>query len=135
MTLGPPSSPNKACFRAQIYHCTTLVGKLHGKARALFQNTGDTCRKKGFSKLARLKEAYVNESKLALAMEVFGFFTELSQGNNSLVVFESKLCPTFERFALVGCALPEVLQVMFQVRGLHPECSKLEESLCDGSRK
>ena len=25
MTLGPPSSPNKACFRAQIYHCPTDI--------------------------------------------------------------------------------------------------------------
>ena len=23
MTLGPPSSPNKACFRVHIYHCPT----------------------------------------------------------------------------------------------------------------
>ena len=51
------------------------------------------------------------------------------------MVFESKMRHAFERFALVGCALPEVLQVMFQVCGIHPKYSKLEESLRDGSRK
>ena len=56
-------------------------------------------------------------SELALAMEVFGFFKELAQRNDLLVVFESKLRHAFERFALVDCTLPEVLQVMFQVRG------------------
>ena len=55
-----------------------LVGKLHGEAGALFWNTGELYCKQGFAKLARLKEAYANESELALAMEVFKFFTELS---------------------------------------------------------
>ena len=55
-------------------------------------NTGDTYHKKGFSKLAWLKEAYANESELALAMKMFGFFADLSQGDDLLVVSESKLC-------------------------------------------
>ena len=66
---------------------------------------------------------------------MFEFFTDLSQGDNLLVVSESNLRHAFDRFALAGCPLPGVLQAMFQVRGLHPKYSNLEESLRDGTRK
>ena len=114
---------------------TALVGKLRGDAQAMFQNTGTTYHKKGFTKVARLKEAFADESALALAREVFGFFKGLDQNDTSPIVYERDLRYAFDRFTLAGCPLPEVLQVMFQVRGLNPKYAKLEESLKDGTRK
>ena len=101
----------------------------------MFQNTGSTYNKKGFTKLAKLKENFADESALALAREVFAFFKGLDQNNTSPLSCESNLRFAFKRFRLAGCPLPTVLQVMFQVRGLNPKYSKLELSLKDGTRK
>ena len=51
----------------------------------MFRNTGVKHAKKGFTKLAKLKDAFADKLALALTQEVFTFLKDLAQGDNSPV--------------------------------------------------
>ena len=68
-----------------------LIGNIKCKASHMFWNTSDEFTGKGSKKLAKLQKAYSYTSQIEVAMVLFEFFQEYSQGNRTSDQYEADL--------------------------------------------
>ena len=101
----------------------------------MFLNTGNEYTRKGFKKLAKLKDDFSGASQIQVAMDMFNPFNAYTQGESSPQAYKSNLCGLFNKFATLGNPLTVCFQVMFIVCGLHEEYGQIVVGFQNDHRK
>ena len=81
----------------------------------MFLHRDDRYTGKGFKKLVVLYKEYVNASQMDVAMDLFDFPQEYSQGSKTPNTYEANLRGLFKQFDLAKNPLTKTFQVMFMV--------------------